>query len=195
MRSRQPNDKTSAATAAAWNAAFAAFEAAETAHDEACEAAGIYRGAMVNPPAETLEAYRAARLALLSAPAPDSDALAYKIAVLVHGFTSLDGDLRHEDSRRWVAEHGDCGDRAALGIYLDVLRLGQPPSPWPAFAHLDADGFRRWAKAEMGQPGRSYAALGEAMGLNRDNAWQVVAGGREPTLRQLIGAAGYFAAP
>lgn len=68
------------------------------------------------------------------------------------------------------------------------------PPPWPDFARLDPADFRRWAKAEMSKPGRSYAALGDAMGLNRDNAWQVVAGGREPTLRQLIGAARYFAA-
>lgn len=55
-----------------------------------------------------------------------------------------------------------------------------------------AEGFRAHAKAQMKLPGRSYRALGVAMSLNRKNAWQVVAGGREPTLSQAVAAAAYF---
>ncbi len=107
----------------AWQDAQAAFDDADEALEQACEASGLYAGKDVPTPPVEQAAHLSARDRLLSTPAPNGVALAHKFAVLVHAYTPLEGDLRKPEERQWVIEHGDDGDKAALAVYLDALAL------------------------------------------------------------------------
>lgn len=61
-------------------------------------------------------------------------------------------------------------------------------------ADLTPEGFRRYMKAQMCLPGRSYAELGEAMGVDRDEARALVGGSRRLLLHQALAALRYFRA-
>lgn len=108
-----------------FEAARMAYEAAEAAHDAACERAGVTRPPFADPPRDTLGAYIEARAVLMATPAATPADAAYKVATLLLGFTPLDGDLRREEERQWVAEHGDEADRWGLQLYFDVLNLSR----------------------------------------------------------------------
>lgn len=104
-----------------WDAAKSAFDAAEKVHDEACEAERNRAGGAYDPPAESLQAFFAARDRLLGTPIPNGEALAYKFAVYCQ---ATDGaELRREEDRQWTFEHGDDEERAALAVYFDALAL------------------------------------------------------------------------
>lgn len=69
--------------------------------------------------------------------------------------------------------------------------------PWslllPLLAQSTEAGFRSEARSQMTKPGRTYAALGEAMGVDADDARKALRGVQRPTLLQALAAARYFA--
>lgn len=112
----------------AWDKARSAYEAAERAHDDACEAARAAGRSDV--PQDTLKAFEAARDALLGTQAPNGAALAVKIAA--HRTMSGGGAISAPEQWHWIAEHGDDEDKGALAIYFDALALAGVTASVPA---------------------------------------------------------------
>ncbi len=81
------------------------------------------------------------------------------------------------------------GDLPSVG----AVQLAPTSAVLPALAQITEADFRAEAKAEMRKPGRTYAALGEAMGAHADDAREIVHGQARPRLHQATAAARHFA--
>lgn len=162
-----PNAVRSAWHREAWRNALRDYEAAEGLLESTCAELGIYRGVNAPIPTDVRDAYAAARDKLISTPAPDGEALAYKLAVVVRAFTGLEGDLRKHKDRAWVAQHGDDGDKAALALYLDALTMsGVPAAPYDPDASEVVAGYaavRSWDWEDDNEAQRCLADTEEAL--------------------------------
>lgn len=120
------------ATPADWEQAKAAFEAALQDHNSAHE---------TNAPSaltdQTLAAWRAARDRLMSIPAPNGEALAFKINWAVSYVDRYCTDFAREAAS--IMREGEPAEKAMLACYLDALALSGVSAPVRPIYVAEAD--------------------------------------------------------